>query len=89
MAAAGGNLKCSLDMALAPDFGKINIRHRAVWPGGKRSFSKSCYLHKLCEKFNRLGKPEEIAGLVAFLASEDAGFITGANLAANGGQHMH
>ncbi len=37
----------------------------------------------------RLGKPEEIAALVGFLCSEDAGFITGANLAANGGQHMH
>lgn len=36
----------------------------------------------------RLGKPEEIAALVAFLASEDAGYITGANIAANGGQHM-
>ncbi len=36
----------------------------------------------------RLGKPEEIAALVAFLASEDAAFITGANIAANGGQHM-
>jgi acetoacetyl-CoA reductase len=36
----------------------------------------------------RLGKPEEIAALVAFLASDDAGFITGANIAANGGQHM-
>jgi acetoacetyl-CoA reductase len=37
----------------------------------------------------RLGEPEEIAALVAFLCSEEAGFITGANLAANGGQHMH
>jgi len=37
----------------------------------------------------RLGKPEEIAALVAFLSSDDAAFITGANLAANGGQHMH
>ena len=37
----------------------------------------------------RLGKPEEIAALVAFLVSDDAGFITGANFAANGGQHMH
>ncbi len=36
----------------------------------------------------RLGKPEEIAALVTFLASEDAAFITGANIAANGGQHM-
>ena len=34
----------------------------------------------------RLGKAEEIAKCVAFLASEDAGFITGATISANGGQ---
>jgi acetoacetyl-CoA reductase len=36
----------------------------------------------------RLGKPEEIARTVAFLASDHAGFITGATLAVNGGQYM-
>lgn len=36
----------------------------------------------------RLGKPEEIAGLVAYLASDEAAFVTGANIAINGGQHM-
>ena len=36
----------------------------------------------------RLGKPEEIAGLVAYLASDEAGFVTGANISINGGQHM-
>ena len=36
----------------------------------------------------RLGQPEEIARCVAFLASEDAGFITGSTLTANGGQYM-
>ena len=37
----------------------------------------------------RLGKPEEIAAMAAFLASEDAAFVTGANFSANGGQFMH
>ena len=36
----------------------------------------------------RLGKPEEIAGLVAYLCSEEAAFVTGANISINGGQHM-
>jgi acetoacetyl-CoA reductase len=34
----------------------------------------------------RLGEPEEIARIVAFLASDDAGFITGSTVSANGGQ---
>ena len=36
----------------------------------------------------RLGKPEEIAALVAYLCTDDAGFVTGSNIAINGGQHM-
>ena len=36
----------------------------------------------------RLGEPEEIARCVVFLASDEAGFITGATLTANGGQYM-
>ena len=36
----------------------------------------------------RMGKPEEIAAVVAFLASENAAFITGATISANGGQYM-
>jgi acetoacetyl-CoA reductase len=36
----------------------------------------------------RLGKPEEVAGLVAYLSSDEAAFVTGANIAINGGQHM-
>lgn len=36
----------------------------------------------------RLGEPEEVARCVAFLASEDAGFITGSTITANGGQYM-
>jgi len=36
----------------------------------------------------RLAKPEEIAAVVIFLASEEAGYITGANISVNGGMHM-
>lgn len=36
----------------------------------------------------RLGKPEEIASIVGYLVSDEAAFITGANIAMNGGQHM-
>ncbi|HEX4857516.1 MAG TPA: beta-ketoacyl-ACP reductase [Usitatibacteraceae bacterium] len=36
----------------------------------------------------RLGRPDEVAGLCAYLASDEAAFVTGANIAINGGQHM-
>jgi acetoacetyl-CoA reductase len=36
----------------------------------------------------RFGKPSEIARLVAFLAAEESGFITGADISINGGQHI-
>ena len=39
-------------------------------------------------QLSRLGKPEEIAGLIIYLCSEEAAFVTGANIAINGGQHM-
>jgi len=37
----------------------------------------------------RLGKPEEVAGLIIYLCSEEAAFVTGANISINGGQHMY
>jgi acetoacetyl-CoA reductase len=36
----------------------------------------------------RLGDPDEIARVVAFLAADESGFITGADFSINGGQHM-
>jgi acetoacetyl-CoA reductase len=36
----------------------------------------------------RLGQPEEVAGLIIYLCSDEAAFVTGANIAINGGQHM-
>jgi len=36
----------------------------------------------------RLGRPDEVASLVAFVCSDDAAFVTGADIAINGGMHM-
>jgi acetoacetyl-CoA reductase len=36
----------------------------------------------------RLGEPDEVARLVAYLVSDSGGFVNGANIAINGGQHM-
>jgi acetoacetyl-CoA reductase len=36
----------------------------------------------------RLGEPDEVAALIAYLASDDAAFVTGADFSINGGQHM-
>ncbi len=36
----------------------------------------------------RLGQPEEVAALIAYLCSNEAAFLTGANIAINGGQHL-
>jgi len=37
----------------------------------------------------RLGRPQEIAAAIAYLASDEASFITGSDLSINGGQYMH
>ncbi|TMJ14979.1 MAG: SDR family oxidoreductase, partial [Alphaproteobacteria bacterium] len=48
-------------------------------------------LEKIVAKIpvGRLGRADEIARGVSFLASEDGGFITGSTLSLNGGQHMY
>jgi acetoacetyl-CoA reductase len=48
-------------------------------------------LEKIVAKIpvGRLGNAYEIARAVGFLASENAGFVTGSTLSINGGQHMY
>ena len=48
-------------------------------------------LEKIIERIpvGRLGRAEEIARAIIFLAADDAGFITGSTLSVNGGQHMY
>ena len=48
-------------------------------------------LEKIIERIpvGRLGRAEEIARAIIFLAADEAGFITGSTLSVNGGQHMY
>jgi acetoacetyl-CoA reductase len=49
---------------------------------------KECSIQIIPQIDGAPGPPEEVAGLVAYLSSEEAAFLTGANIAIHGGQHM-
>ena len=78
--------------ALAQESAKKGITVNCVAPGYINTEMVAAVPEKVLEAIiaqipvGRLGKPEEIARCVAFLASDDAGFITGATISANGGQ---
>ena len=85
-AAKGGLIAAT--KALAQEIGRKNITVNAVAPG----FVKTDMVEGLDEAelkknipLNRFGEPEEIAALVGFLASREAGYITGECIAINGG----
>ncbi len=79
--------------ALALEGARKGVTVNAIAPGyiGTEMVSaiKEEVLEKIIAKIPvaRLGKPEEIARAVIFLADEKAGFITGETLSVNGGQH--
>ncbi|WP_435201962.1 SDR family NAD(P)-dependent oxidoreductase [Qipengyuania sp. 902] len=83
----------NLTRALALQLGKQGIRVNAVCPSLTRSEMSSGIIDNdsLMEAFmrriplGRPGEPEDVAGPVLFLASDDARFVTGVNLAVDGG----
>jgi acetoacetyl-CoA reductase len=81
--------------ALALEMARYNITVNTVSPGYLRtSMTEQVPAEIMRNKIlpqiplGRLGEPDEVAALVAYLASSEAAFITGANIAINGGQHM-
>lgn len=92
-AAAKGAL-LALSHALAVSLGP-DIRVNAILPGWietadhQKSASRSTPHHSAAEMaqhpVGRIGRPQDIAGLVAYLASDEAGFITGQRFVADGG----
>lgn len=80
--------------SLAQEIGSRNITVNVVAPGfietDMTNELKPEYREILIERIplKRIGKPNDIAAMVAFLASEDAGYITGQTLHVNGGMAM-
>jgi acetoacetyl-CoA reductase len=81
--------------ALAQEGARAGITVNAICPGYINTAMVQAVPKDVLEKailpqipIGRLGEPAEIARCVAFLAADDAGFITGATLTANGGQYL-
>ncbi len=76
--------------ALAQEVARKNVTVNAVAPGFIRTdMTKDLdeSQHKALIPMNRFGNPEEVADVVAFLASEKASYITGEVISVNGGLH--
>ena len=81
--------------ALAQESARAGITVNAICPGYIATEMVKAVPKDVLEKnilpqipIGRLGEPEEIARCVVFLASDDAGLITGSTLTANGGQYI-
>ena len=81
--------------ALAQENANKGITVNAICPGYIGTEMVRAIAPEVLEKHiipqipvGRLGEPEEIARIVAFLAADESGFITGSTLSANGGQYM-
>ncbi len=81
--------------ALAQEGAKYGVTVNAIAPGYIDTEMVAAVPAPVLEKIvakipvGRLGHAEEIARAVAFLCSEDAGFVTGSTMSINGGQHMY
>ncbi|MBM9593316.1 acetoacetyl-CoA reductase [Roseitranquillus sediminis] len=92
-AAKAGDL--GLTKALAQEGARAGITVNAVCPGYigtemVRAVDEKVLNERIIPQIpvGRLGEPEEIARCVVFLASDEAGFVTGSTISANGGQYF-
>ena len=92
-AAKAGDL--GFTKALAQEGARLGITVNAICPGYigtemVRAIDEKVLNERIIPQIpvGRLGEPEEIARCVVFLAGEEAGFITGSTLSANGGQYL-
>lgn len=82
-------------MALAQEVAAKGVTVNTVSPGYIDTDMMRGVKPEVLEKIlstvpvGRLGKPSEIGSIIAWLASDDAGYATGADFSLNGGLHMH
>jgi acetoacetyl-CoA reductase len=80
--------------ALAQEVVKKGVTVNSISPGYVETDMVKSIRQDVLERIvsgipmGRLAKPEEIAGLIAYLTSDEAGYITGTNIAINGGMYM-
>jgi NAD(P)-dependent dehydrogenase (short-subunit alcohol dehydrogenase family) len=85
----------ALTTALAREVGQHHITVNAVMPGLIETDQTANWPpEQLAEKqshilLNRLGKPEEVAALITFLASPASSYVTGGVIEVNGGLRLH
>ena len=83
-----------LTKSLALESARKNITVNSICPGYIQTDMTGAMREDILDAIvseiplGRLGQPDEIAALVSYLCSENAAFITGATLSANGGQYM-
>jgi NAD(P)-dependent dehydrogenase (short-subunit alcohol dehydrogenase family) len=88
-AAKGGVI--ALTMSLARELGSFGINVNCISPGPIESVAHEHHPEQVREKLKnmtilgRFGKPEDIANMVVFLASDEASFVTGQNIPVCGG----
>lgn len=86
-----------LAIGMASELGIHGIRVNAVMPGAIESNMTAPMLVEDDHRqeilantpLGRIGEPDDVAGLVAFLASDDAGYVTGESVLLDGGQTIH
>ena len=81
----------ALTRQMAHEFAELGVRVNAVAPGEIETDMIQPEYEVLVPRIalNKMGSPEDVAGTIYFLCSEDAGYVTGSEIWVTGGQHLY
>ena len=79
-----------LTREMANEFASLGVRVNAVSPGEIETEMVGPEYEMLIPRIplNRMGNPEDVAGAIYYLCSEDAEYVTGTEISVTGGQHL-